>query len=84
MRHWIAQHGKTNVVYFDESGFASDTHRPHGWAIRGREIFGRISGKHHSRRPRLPPPMVLANKPRRLRLHRARPALRSCRLEAGP
>jgi transposase len=37
------------VVYFDESGFASDTHRPHGWAIRGRQVFGRISGKHHGR-----------------------------------
>ena len=49
LRHWIAQHGKTNVVYFDESGFSSDTHRPHGWAIRGRQVFGRISGKHHSR-----------------------------------
>ena len=35
-------------MYFDESGFASDTHRPHGWAIRGRKVFGRISGKHHS------------------------------------
>ena len=39
LRHWIAQHGKTNVVYFDESGFASNTHRPHGWAIRGRQFF---------------------------------------------
>jgi transposase len=37
------------VVYFDESGFERDTHRPHGWAIRGRRVFGRISGKHHNR-----------------------------------
>jgi transposase len=37
------------VVYFDESGFAGDTLRPHGWAIRGRQVFGRISGKHHNR-----------------------------------
>ena len=31
-------------MYFDESGFASQTHRPHGWAIRGKKVFGRISG----------------------------------------
>lgn len=36
-------------MYFDESGFAADTHRPHGWAMRGRKVFGRISGKHHGR-----------------------------------
>jgi hypothetical protein len=41
--------GKTNVVYFDESGFASHAHRPHGWAIHGREVFGRIDGKNHNR-----------------------------------
>lgn len=44
MRHWISCHGKENVVYFDESGFASQTHRPHGWATRGKKVFGRISG----------------------------------------
>ena len=37
------------MVYFDESGFASHAYRPHGWAIRGREVFGRISGKNHNR-----------------------------------
>jgi transposase len=37
------------VVYFDESGFASHAYRPHGGAIRGREVFGRISGKNHNR-----------------------------------
>ena len=37
------------MVYFDESGFERDTHRPHGWAIRGSRVFGRISGKHHNR-----------------------------------
>jgi hypothetical protein len=36
LRPWIAQHGKASMVYFDESGFASHAHRPHGWAIRGR------------------------------------------------
>ena len=49
LRHWIAQHDRANVVYFDESGFASHAHRPHGWAIRGSEVFGRISGKNHDR-----------------------------------
>jgi transposase len=44
LRHWIGCHGKANVVYFDESGFASQTNRPHGWAIRGKKVFGRISG----------------------------------------
>jgi hypothetical protein len=38
LRILIAQHGKANVVYFDESGFCSHAHRPHGWAIRGREV----------------------------------------------
>jgi transposase len=49
LRHWIAQHGKVNVVYFDESGFASHAHRPHGWAIRGKEVFGRIRGNNRKR-----------------------------------
>jgi transposase len=44
LRHWISCHGKANVVYFDESGFLNHFHRPHGWAIRGNEVFGRISG----------------------------------------
>ena len=37
------------MVYFDESGFERDTHRPQGWAIRGQRVFGRISGRHHNR-----------------------------------
>ena len=37
------------MVYFDESGFANHTHRPHGWALRGREVFGRISGNNRKR-----------------------------------
>jgi transposase len=32
-------------VYFDESGFVSHTYRPHGWAIRGKEVFARIKGR---------------------------------------
>jgi transposase len=44
LRHWIGCHGKANVVYFDASGFVSHTHRPHGWAIRGTQVFGRIRG----------------------------------------
>ena len=49
LRHWIAQHGKANLVYFDESGFASHTHRPHGWAVRGRRVVGRIRGNNRKR-----------------------------------
>lgn len=49
LRHWIAQHGRANMVSFDEIFFDSHTHRPHGWAIRGRRVFGRVSGKHHKR-----------------------------------
>ena len=44
MRHWIAEHGSKNVVYFDESGFAKHSYRPHGWAKRGVKVFGKISG----------------------------------------
>jgi transposase len=37
------------VVYFDESGFANHTHRPHGWALRGRRVFGIIKGRNRKR-----------------------------------
>ena len=37
------------MVYFDESGVASHSYRPLGWASRGRQVFGRISGKNHQR-----------------------------------
>jgi len=44
LREWIAQHGSANVVYFDESGFEATCHRPHGWAVRGKKIFEKITG----------------------------------------
>lgn len=44
LRHWVQQHGSANVVYFDESGFAKHSYRPHGWAKRGEKVFGKVSG----------------------------------------
>lgn len=44
LRQWIGRHGSANVVYFDESGFAKHSYRPHGWAKRGEKVFGSISG----------------------------------------
>jgi len=49
LRAWVQQHGSANVVYFDESGFAAHTHRPHGWARRGEKVFGKISGNNRKR-----------------------------------
>lgn len=44
LRHWIQQHGSANVVYFDESGFTEQVHRPHGWAQRGEKVRGEVQG----------------------------------------
>ena len=44
LRHWVQSHGSADVVYFDESGFAKHSYRPHGWAKRGEKVFGKISG----------------------------------------
>lgn len=44
LRHWVQRHGSADVVYFDESGFAKHSYRPHGWAKRGEKVFGKISG----------------------------------------
>jgi transposase len=44
LRLWVQQHSSANVVYFDESGFAKHSYRPHGWAKRGEKVFGKISG----------------------------------------
>ena len=44
LRQWVLKHGSANVVYFDESGFAKHSYRPHGWAKRGEKVFGKISG----------------------------------------
>lgn len=49
LRLWMQEHGGSNVVYFDESGFAEHTHRPHGWAPRGEKVFGNIYGNNRKR-----------------------------------
>jgi len=36
--------GSKNIVYFDESGFASSSCRPHGWAKRGVKVHGKVNG----------------------------------------
>jgi transposase len=45
----VLKHGAQNVVYFDESGFAAHSYRPHGWAKRGEKVFGKISGNNRKR-----------------------------------
>ena len=49
LRHWIQQHGSKDVVYFDESGFAEHSYRPHGWAKRGTKVHGKIHGNNRKR-----------------------------------
>jgi putative transposase len=44
LREYIQSYGSDNIIYFDESGFTSATHRPHGWAVRGKKVFGNILG----------------------------------------
>lgn len=40
----MGKYGSRNIVYFDESGFAAQSYRPHGWALRGQKVFGSVSG----------------------------------------
>jgi hypothetical protein len=44
LRGLIKIFGKDNLVYFDESGFQKHSYRPHGWAVRGKKIYGDVSG----------------------------------------
>jgi len=44
LRRLMQQYGSQNVVYVDESGFAAESYRPHGWAPRGQKVYGDISG----------------------------------------
>ena len=37
--------GFKNLVYVDETGFEAHTYRPCGWTIKGRKIFGEVTGK---------------------------------------
>lgn len=43
------RYGCENIVYFDESGFASHTYRKHGWTRRGAKIFADVPGKRGKR-----------------------------------
>ena len=45
LRRLIPQYGSDNVIYFDESGFASHSHRPHAYAPRGEKVYGDVQGK---------------------------------------
>ena len=44
LRGLMQKYGSQNIVYFDESGFAAESYRPHGWARRGQKVFGFVSG----------------------------------------
>lgn len=37
------------MVYFDETGFQQEAERPHGWAIIGKKVYGKISGNNRKR-----------------------------------
>lgn len=45
----MQRYSSANVVYFDESGFAAHSYRPHGWAPRGEKVHGKISGNNRKR-----------------------------------
>jgi transposase len=36
--------GSENVVYVDETGFQQHSYRPHAWALRGKKVYGDVSG----------------------------------------
>ena len=42
----VREHGHQCLAYIDESGFEPGAHRTHGWAPRGRKVFGERSGKY--------------------------------------
>lgn len=44
LRQKMREYGSQNIVYFDESGFAAESYRPHGWARIGQKVFGLVSG----------------------------------------
>ena len=53
LRLYVKKYGSKNIVYFDESGFAANVYRTHGWAERGVKIHGDITGNHHRGRTNL-------------------------------
>lgn len=44
LREWVKKNTSRNVVYFDETGFKTESTRLHGWAERGKKIFGDVRG----------------------------------------
>lgn len=45
MRRIIQERGSANVVYVDETGFAPEACRPHGWSARGQRVYGEHAGR---------------------------------------
>ena len=49
LRELIKDYGSENVVYFDESGFASHKGRLSGWAVKGKKLYANVKGKREPR-----------------------------------
>lgn len=49
LRRIIAERGSADLVYVDESGFAPQVGRRHGWSEKGRKVHGEQSGRRHPR-----------------------------------
>ena len=49
LRKLIKKYGSENVVYFDESGFASHKGRLSGWAPAGQKLYADVKGKREKR-----------------------------------
>ncbi|MCK5519382.1 MAG: IS630 family transposase [Alphaproteobacteria bacterium] len=47
LRRLIPLYDSENIVYFDESGFKKHSYRAHGWAVRGKKIYGDVSGNNY-------------------------------------
>ena len=45
----MSTRGSENIIYVDESGFDEHTHRPHGWAEQGVEVYGERVGNRGTR-----------------------------------
>lgn len=49
LRAVIKERGGGNITYVDESGFASHSYRPYGWAATGQKVYGERSGNNRPR-----------------------------------
>lgn len=49
LRQLMKKYGSDNIVYFDESGFETETYRTHAWAERGKKVYGKICGNNRKR-----------------------------------